>query len=153
MRIIAGKLKGRVLKIPRGIRPTSQKVREALFSILGNRIIDGVVLDLFAGSGALGIEALSRGAKSATFVDNNRKCVQTIKVNLELCGLSSFQSSSLRRKERDEKIEIRVLSMEALKAIRFFERKGERFDLIFLDPPYYYEAVAKNVLINVVIAD
>src|SRR4051794_41685544 len=85
MRVIAGRFKGRRLQAPPGLatRPTSDRVREALFSILGGRVADARVLDLFAGSGALGIEALSRGAHEATFVDNAQAAIAAIRRNLE----------------------------------------------------------------------
>src|SRR4051794_29727622 len=82
MRIIAGDWKGRRIAAPPGARPTADRVREALFSILGARVPDAAVLDLFAGSGALGIEALSRGAASVTFVDADRRAVDTVQSNL-----------------------------------------------------------------------
>src|SRR6185436_9956432 len=85
MRVIAGAYKGRRLVAPKGTetRPTSDRVREALFSILGDRVDDARVLDLFAGSGALGIEALSRGAEQATFVDNAPPAIAALRRNLE----------------------------------------------------------------------
>src|SRR4051795_8937944 len=84
MRVIAGSYGGRILKAPRGdrTRPTSDRVREALFSILGDRVQDARVLDLFAGSGALGLEALSRGAEDVTFVDDAAAAVRSVKANL-----------------------------------------------------------------------
>ena len=84
MRIIGGEYKSRLIAMPKGVdmRPTQDKVREAIFNILGD--INGkVVLELFAGSGAFGIEAISRGARNVTFVDNNFRCAQTIRANLE----------------------------------------------------------------------
>ena len=87
MRVVAGELRGRRIKAPPGgIRPTADRVREALFSILGD--VSGLrVLDLFAGSGALGIEALSRGAAEAVFVDSDRRAVAGVRANLEALGL------------------------------------------------------------------
>ncbi len=118
MRIVAGRLGGRRISAPpgRGTRPTSDRVREALFSILGP--LDGVdVLDLFAGSGALGIEALSRGAASAVFVDDDPRAVAAIRDNLASLGLSA-----------------RVHERDAL-AYLGAAREGP-FGLVFLDPPY-----------------
>src|SRR5215217_1246585 len=88
MRVIAGRWRGRRLQAPAGAatRPTGDRVREALFSILGDRVVDARVLDLFAGSGALGIEALSRGAAEATFVDNAAPAIRAIGANLEALG-------------------------------------------------------------------
>jgi 16S rRNA (guanine966-N2)-methyltransferase len=120
MRVVAGRLGGRRLLSPagRGTRPTSDRVREALFSILGP--LDGErVLDLFAGSGALGIEALSRGAASATFVERDARAVAVLRGNLEALGL-----------------EARVLRREALAALGDARERADAYDLVFLDPPY-----------------
>jgi 16S rRNA (guanine966-N2)-methyltransferase len=118
MRVIAGELGGRRLRSPRGAgtRPTSERVREALFSMLGD--LSGLrVLDLFAGSGALGIEALSRGAAAATFVERSPRALGALRGNIAALGLS----------ER-----ARVVEGDALAALRL---PGE-YDLVFLDPPY-----------------
>jgi 16S rRNA (guanine966-N2)-methyltransferase len=124
MRVIAGSLRGRRLSAPRGAertRPTSDRVREALFATLGD--IDGVsVLDLFAGTGALGIEALSRGASSALFVERDRAALQALRANLE--ALELHEPHAL------------VRSGEALAALRAARKRGETYDLVFLDPPY-----------------
>ena len=120
MRVIGGELGGRTLTAPRGraTRPTPERVREALFSILAP--VEGLrVLDLFAGSGALAIEALSRGAESATLVDSSRAAVFAIKANLESLGLAA---------------EIRGEG-----ALPFLQRAREdarQYDLVFVDPPY-----------------
>lgn len=119
MRIIAGKWRGRPLEAPPGqaTRPTSDRVREALFSMLASRLgtFEGLrVADLFAGSGALGLEALSRGAAHATFVESDAKAAATIRRNAERLG-ANFQ----------------LLSGSALSLA-----KSEPFDLIFADPPY-----------------
>jgi 16S rRNA (guanine(966)-N(2))-methyltransferase RsmD len=121
VRVIAGTYGGRTLKAPPGdaTRPTSDRVREALFSILGVRIADARVLDLFAGSGALGIEALSRGALSATFVDDAPSAIKAIKANL--AGL---------------RITASVQRADALRFLAHASRSGAQYDLIFLDPPY-----------------
>ena len=118
MRIVAGSFKGRRLQAPRGVntRPTADRVREALFSILGQ--LDGErVLDLFAGSGALGIEALSRGASEAVFVDSDTRAVAAIRRNLDEIGIDA----SVHRRD-------------ALAYLR--GAGGGPFDLVFLDPPY-----------------
>lgn len=118
MRVVAGEFKGRRLHAPRGrrTRPTADRVREALFSILGD--VAGLrVLDLFAGSGALGIEALSRGAASATFVDDDARAVEAIRRNLEAVGT---------RADVQRRDVLRYLPGAA----------GERYDLVFADPPY-----------------
>ena len=129
MRIIAGSARGRRIEAPEGrnTRPTLDRVRENLFNILQMSIRDSRVLDLFAGSGALSIEALSRGAAEAVFVDEDRESVRIVKENLRTCGMSApvFQTDALD-----------------------FLRSCGQFDLIFVDPPYdagLYEPVLKSV--------
>ena len=120
MRVIAGRHKGRRLVAPAGTetRPTSDRVREALFSILGARVVDAEVLDLFAGSGALGIEALSRGAAAATFVDDAPAAISAIRRNLEAVEGAT------------------VVRRDALKFLRTASENDRQYDLVFLDPPY-----------------
>lgn len=121
VRVVAGSYKGQAITAPRGgsTRPTQDRVREALFSMLGP--VGGLaVLDLFAGSGALGIEALSRGAKSATFVDADRACIAGISANLE--RLKSDDGALFRS--------------DATAFLRGAARHGDRWDLVFCDPPY-----------------
>lgn len=130
MNIIAGIVKGRKLEIPKGIRPTAQKVKEALFNILGDRVKKATVLDLFAGSGSLGIEALSHGAKEAVFVDNNFVCINAIKQSLKKVFFLSVSST---------------IQSDFKKALSFFKRKEKKFDIIFVDPPYG-QKLAENVL-------
>lgn len=121
MRIVAGKRKGLVIKSidSDSTRPTRDMVREALFSILTNKIMDSKFLDLFAGSGAIGIEALSRGATEAFFADTNPKCIAVIKENLEKAKFNEqakvFNS--------DYKLVLKKL-------------QGNKFDIIYIDPPY-----------------
>jgi 16S rRNA (guanine966-N2)-methyltransferase len=121
MRVIAGIHGGRRLQTPAGLdtRPTSDRVREALFSILGERVQDAEVLDLFAGSGALAIEALSRGAREATLVDNAPAAIRAIAANLEALGA-----------------EATVVRAEARRFLGGASRSGRSYDLVFLDPPY-----------------
>jgi len=122
MRVIAGSYKGRRLQAPAGLdtRPTSDRVREALFSILGARRVEGArVLDLFAGSGALGIEALSRGAAEATFVDSAAPAIRAIGANLEAVGADAV-----------------VVRAEARRFLGGASRSARQYDLLFLDPPY-----------------
>lgn len=123
LRVIAGQARGRKLKAPRGIstRPTLDRVREALFNIIGNRIWDSTCLDLFAGTGALAIEALSRGATRAVLVEKDPKALACIRDNLSSTGLE----------ERAE-----VLKDDVYRAIPRLGREGRKFDFIFLDPPY-----------------
>ena len=119
MRVITGTARGRRLKEPQGmdIRPTTDKVKESMFSILQFDIEGRRVLDLFGGTGQLGIEALSRGASEVVFVDKSAAALKLIRENLELCGLSD---------------RARVRNGDSLAYLR----SGEKFDLVFLDPPY-----------------
>lgn len=121
MRIITGSAKGRRLKMPGGgkTRPAMDMVKGSTFNILANLVEDARVIDLFAGSGNLGIEALSRGASYAAFVDAARECTVTIKENLELTKLA----------ERGE-----VFTMDCLKFLK--TSKLAAFDIVFIDPPY-----------------
>jgi 16S rRNA (guanine(966)-N(2))-methyltransferase RsmD len=125
MRVIAGRAKGHRLRLPRSpeTRPTSGKVREAIFAILGDTFVDGAVLDLFAGTGALGIEALSRGASYAVFVESRRSVCQIIRANLVHTDLEA---------------EARVLCISVERSLGMLL---EPFDLIMLDPPYGYPAL------------
>ena len=120
-RIIAGRYGGRRIGAPPGTatRPTSDRVREALFSILGARVVDARVLDVFAGSGALGLEALSRGAASATFVETAPAALRALRANLEALGADA-----------------EVVRADALKWLRAASAGTRQYDLVFLDPPY-----------------
>jgi 16S rRNA (guanine(966)-N(2))-methyltransferase RsmD len=125
MRVIAGTLKGRVLKPPRwaGLRPTSSRLRETVFDILGGRVTGARVLDVYAGTGALGIEAISRGAAWVTFVEGNRRAQALIAENLARCGIGNL-CAIIR-----SKAEQALSELGASPALM-------PFDIIFLDPPY-----------------
>jgi 16S rRNA (guanine966-N2)-methyltransferase len=129
MRIITGEYKSRQLKAPKGIRPTEDRVRKALFDILG-KMDDLSFLELFAGSGAVGLEALSLGAKEVAFVENHRPASLVIEENIQSLGCQA---------------RARVICQDAFRAIENFSLKGEKFDLIFLDPPYY-KGIAEKIL-------
>ena len=135
MRIIAGSARGRVIKMPKGakVRPTQDRVREAIFNIIKEIVPQAKVLDLYAGSGAFGIEALSRGADFSAFVDNNPICIKTIKGNLSVIEKGEAFSE--------------VFRMDSEVAISKFEQKKKLFDIVFLDPPYHKD-LAKNCLIK-----
>jgi 16S rRNA (guanine(966)-N(2))-methyltransferase RsmD len=123
MRIISGTSKGRKLVTPRSqsLRPTSDRVKESLFNILREEMEGKLVLDLFAGTGNLGIEALSRGAEKTIFVEKRRQAIRLIQKNLAQCGLE----------ERSE-----ILPKDSSRAIGILKERGESFDLILMDPPY-----------------
>lgn len=132
MRIVAGKAKGLRLKMVPGkhVRPTSDRVKESVFQILGPYFYGGMALDLFAGSGSLGLEALSRGMDRVIFNDASSQSVQTIRENVKLARM-------------DEAVEI--YRLDALKALTLFKQKGYVFSYIFLDPPYYEKLLATVV--------
>lgn len=130
MRITTGIYKGRVVKMPKGIRPTQNKVRKAVFDILGD--IQGLTfLELFAGSGAVSIEAISRGVSEAVLVESNRDCLLTIKQNMEALKIDNCK----------------LYPREAEKAIEYFCKNSKVFDIIFLDPPYYKDGAKKTLQI------
>ncbi|OIO35781.1 MAG: 16S rRNA (guanine(966)-N(2))-methyltransferase RsmD [Candidatus Omnitrophica bacterium CG1_02_44_16] len=134
MRIIAGKYKGRRIAFPEHIRPTQDKVRQAIFDTLGQVFNGRVILDLFAGSGAFGIEALSRGAEKVVFVDIERKCNLLIKNNLEGPGLALGHCRK-----------VEIYRQDAFRAIVIAVKKKRKFDVIFADPPYH-KGLAKKLL-------
>jgi 16S rRNA (guanine966-N2)-methyltransferase len=123
LRVIAGSAKGLALAAPPGrrTRPTADRVREAIFNRLAGRVVDAAVLDLFAGSGALGIEALSRGAARAVFVEVDRRALAALSENLARSRLAGQAA---------------VLPLSVPRALARLVQAGERFDLIFADPPY-----------------
>jgi len=135
MKILSGEFKGRRIEIPKGaeIRPTSDKVRESLFNIIKDRVVGASVLDLFAGSGSLGIEALSRGAENVIFIDLQKRCADTIKKNLGELQIAPGRKA-------------RVYHNDAFKAIKKLGDLKSRFDLIFLDPPYYGNMTRKCLI-------
>jgi 16S rRNA (guanine966-N2)-methyltransferase len=122
MRIIGGESRGRTIRLPGGcrIRPTTDRVKGALFNILGS--LEGKsFLDLYAGCGNVGLEALSRGAQSSVYVEKDQRLIETIRENLRLLGFE----------ERAE-----VIAADAEEGVRRLRKRGERFDLLFADPPY-----------------
>ncbi|MBQ9180154.1 MAG: 16S rRNA (guanine(966)-N(2))-methyltransferase RsmD [Firmicutes bacterium] len=123
MRIIAGDYKGRRLYTPRdrSIRPTSDKVKEALFSILGEDIIGAYVCDLFSGTGNLGLEALSRGADKCYFADNSGESIKLITDNVEMCRAEEYSV---------------IVKGDFKKCISQIDLAGDKIDIFFLDPPY-----------------
>jgi 16S rRNA (guanine966-N2)-methyltransferase len=133
MRIISGVSKGRKLATPKNqtIRPTSDRVKESIYNILGDRVKGKVVLDLFAGTGNLGIEALSRGATKALFVEKGRQALRLIQKNLSQSGMA-------RQSE--------ILPMDVSRAIGILNRRKESFDLILMDPPYEKGLIQKTLL-------
>jgi 16S rRNA (guanine966-N2)-methyltransferase len=130
MRIIAGTMKGRKLKAPSGLelRPTSDKVKEALFNILASRIEGANLLDLYAGTGSIGIDALSRGAQSVVFVENNKRHFQFLKKNLASYPLEGRAET---------------FATAAADFLRKARKSNRSFDIIFIDPPYQSKEIEK----------
>lgn len=130
MRITAGTMKGRKLKVPCGLdlRPTSDKVKEALFNILSNQIAGATLLDLYAGTGSIGIEALSRGAGNVIFIENNLRHLQYLKKNL---ALFSFEGK------------VEIFAIAASDFLKKSKKLHRSFDIIFVDPPYASNEVEK----------
>lgn len=135
MKVISGKLKGRTIKGYEiiGTRPTMDRVKESVMASIQDYIVDSVVLDLFAGSGNLGIEAISNGASKCYFVDCNRECAKVIRENI-----CSF----------DIEKQCVVLVEDYLFALKKMSNQGIQFDLIFVDPPYQYK-IMNEILENV----
>jgi len=121
MRIIAGESRGRKIKVPKGIRPTQDRVRESIFNILGDRVVNKTILDLFAGSGSFGLEAISRGAREATFVEINPKVIEILRENIDTLGCTGRS---------------KVIQADAIKTIKNLESDVQHPDIIFADPPY-----------------
>ena len=130
MKIIGGEFKGRTLIVPFGIRPVSFRVKKSVFDILRGEIKDKVILDLFGGSGALGIEALSLGARNVVFVDINKACVNAIVKNISVIRKAAYCDVFLR---------------DSLRAIKSFSYKNASFDIVFIDPPYYRGMIKKTL--------
>ena len=136
MRVISGRLKGRVLMgyHIEGTRPTMDRVKESVFASIQNRLEGSVVLDLFAGSGNLGIEAISNGASKCYFVDHNRECIKAISSNIKNFGIEK---------------ECIVIQSDYHKALENFENRKIQFDIIFIDPPYRYQIM--NELLELIV--
>lgn len=132
MRVISGTLKGRNIigYNINGTRPTMDRVKESIFGTIQNYIKDSIVLDLFAGSGNLGIEAISNGAKHCYFVDNNIEAIKVIKKNIAEFNIKDKSS---------------ILHKDYNKALNFFCNNKIKFDIIFVDPPYKYEIIDKII--------
>ena len=131
MKIISGKYKGRKIEgfDLDGTRPTMDRVKESLFAMIQDYLDDSIVLDLFSGSGNLGIEALSQGARYAYLVDVNPKAAKTIRKNIENIGINNCE----------------IINMDYLKTIKYLNKKNIKVDLIFLDPPYKTDFIEKSI--------
>ena len=123
MRVISGNLKGKKLYSVLGktVRPTSDRLRESIFNILSFHVKQAIVLDMFSGTGALGIEALSRGAESAVFIDIHNKALSVIKLNIKACKLEN---------------KTKVIKWDIIKNLNCIKSNKAAFNLIFIDPPY-----------------
>jgi 16S rRNA (guanine966-N2)-methyltransferase len=132
MRVVSGTRKGKILKAVPGssTRPTTDKVKEAIFNIIGPYFDGGTGLDLFAGSGGLGIEALSRGAEKLIFVDRDGKAIQTIHENVKTCDLEDC---------------VEIYRNDAERALKAIIKRELTFQFIFLDPPYKKQQLVKTL--------
>ncbi|MGE5391763.1 MAG: 16S rRNA (guanine(966)-N(2))-methyltransferase RsmD [Deltaproteobacteria bacterium] len=133
MRVIGGKARGKSLRAPRGMntRPITAMIKEALFNVVGPDVAESRWLDLFAGSGAVGIEALSRGASQAVFIDADKSAVDIIRDNLRHCGLEK---------------EAEVYRNDVFKATRLLQKRSQHFDYVYIDPPFTNEAIFIPIL-------
>lgn len=133
MRVIAGKARGKRLKAPPGdtTRPVTDMIKEALFNVWNERLEGAAFLDLFAGSGSMGIEALSRGARSVIFIDNSAAAVGVIKDNLMNCKMTEG---------------FEVYRNDVFRAINILQTRDSKFDLIYVDPPFTQEAIFDRVI-------
>jgi 16S rRNA (guanine(966)-N(2))-methyltransferase RsmD len=129
MRIISGRFKGRYIKTKKGLRPTETKLRKALFDILKDKISGSFFLELFCGTGSIGIEAISRNAKEVVFVDKDSDCIKILKDNLSFITPNTYS----------------IFKSDVFEAINNFSKNKKKFDIIFLDPPYY-KGLAKKSL-------
>jgi len=132
LRVISGSAKGRALKMPQGVevRPITDMIKEALFNILATEVPDSRFLDLFAGSGSVGIEALSRGASQVVFVDLSPICVKTINENIAHCGFAEGFT---------------VFKQDAVVAINLLQARKNEFDLIYIDPPFHEKELYNQI--------
>jgi len=139
--VIAGALKGRTLKAPSwdGLRPTSDRLRETLFNVIAPRIVGARVLDVYAGTGAIGIEALSRGADAVTFVEQDRRAQALIEENLQRCGISEGYA---------------IIRASASRAAAQLRRSPSfvPFDIVLLDPPYDHPAAEALTGVDALVA-
>ena len=136
IKISGGQARGRNILVPPGMktRPTSSQVREAVFGMLQQRISDALVLDLFCGSGAYGLEAISRGASHVVLVDNDHVAVQTVRQNMKSLGFDKCAE---------------IYESDFARALQIFLRNDKKFDIIFIDPPYeagYYQTAIGAIL-------
>src|SRR5512137_2523280 len=142
MRIIAGKAKGRTLVAPKAknLRPTTDRVKESLFNILavsGKRF-----LDLFAGAGSVGLEAVSRGASRVILVENNRSCAEVIRTNIGRCGFVNIPLDGIAGGSGQD---IEVVEVPVDRGLKLLGHRGERFDVIFADPPYEQNLIGETL--------
>jgi 16S rRNA (guanine(966)-N(2))-methyltransferase RsmD len=133
MRIISGRLKGRPLSAPRGhsLRPTSDQVKETLFNMLGAHVQQAMMLDLFAGTGNVGIEALSRGAEHAVFIEKNPRHFQILSRNIAECRVEADST---------------VYRGDANRLLLTLQKQQQQFDLAFVDPPYRHTNLLRDIL-------
>ena len=149
MRVIAGAFKGRRLVAPKGsriVRPTTDRVKESVFSILREQVVDADFLDLCAGTGSIGIEALSRGAKHVTFLERDPRCIRLIEQNLCNCGLTAQPHTRCFGAARKPTVNACLLRRDAVKGISYLQKQAAVFQIIYFDPPYAIQAKGSTEL-------
>jgi len=127
VKIIGGKYKGRNFYMPSGIRPTQNIARKAIFDVMGQDLTGMSMLDLFAGSGSVGLEAISHGAAKVVFVEKDPKCAEVIVENFKLLPIEN---------DDPEDLPFEIIQTDAFAAIKLLARQEKKFDIIFIDPPY-----------------
>ena len=135
MKILGGYLQGRNFYMPKDIRPTPDRLRKSIFDTIGQDLSGLSFLDLFAGSGAVGLEAVSYRARHAVFVESNSLCAEVIHKNLEILKLTADESDAF----------CEVINSDCFFAIKQLHRKGERFNILFIDPPYRLDLAKKTL--------
>lgn len=136
MKIISGSLRGKNFYMPKGIRPTQNMVRKALFDLIGQDLEGLSFVDLFAGSGAMGFEAISRGANEVYFVEANPEVVKVLENNISLLNINTYGKAVTR---------IEVFNADSFASIKVLERQKKKFDLVFADPPYIGDLAKKTL--------
>lgn len=136
MKILSGQLRGKNFYMPFGIRPTQDLIRKAIFDIIGHDLSQKDLLDLYAGSGSVGFEAISHGARRVVFVEKDSKCADVIGENMKILGAGNLQSAPA---------SVHLINNDAFVVIKQMFRTGDRFHFVFADPPYGHDLAKKTL--------